>query len=188
MNSTLTAADVPPIEPLAVIQCGGGLRYAEFCKEQAREKFKERKKNELMQRGEFENLKRRKKGDTSMTPRQKYLRRLRMNQDSAAAARYAQEVYVQTLEKLVSTTEVEKSTLLMELNQLRAQNEQLQQNVTQLQANADSSPNSGNDDAPIDLKRMTPAQWAKLVDMFPSPGETDTDFGQNMGIQPAPAV
>ena len=88
-----------------------GLAYAEECKEKAREEYKEMKRKEHMQNGQHDRLKRRRKNDSSMTTDQKYRRRLQMNQDSAAAARYAQDVYVRTLEKLVQESEVHINNL-----------------------------------------------------------------------------
>lgn len=88
-----------------------GLAYAEECKEKAREEYKEMKRKEHIQNGQHDRLKRRRKNDSSMTTDQKYRRRLQMNQDSAAAARYAQDVYVRTLEKLVQESEMHINNL-----------------------------------------------------------------------------
>lgn len=159
----------------------GGLPYADLCKERAREKFKEMKKNEHYANGDLDRMKRRKKGDTSMTPRQKYLRRLRMNQDSAAAARHAQEVYVHVLEKLVKTAEEEKKSLAMELNQVRQQNNMLHGRVQQLE-----------EPPQHDTRHFDAIQVAKLVDMLTTPEpvsahEQDPNLARS-GIQLTPAM
>lgn len=169
----------------------GGLRYADLRKEQAREWFKEQKKNEHMAKGEFDRMKRRKKGDTSMTPREKYVRRLKMNQDSAAAARYAQEEYVSVLEKLVQSVE-------MELGHERQQNSVLQKKVAELQSAADEGVKLDVQtflDAPDRFnKKFDPLALSKWLDMVTSPApvsaqDNDPNFAAGkMGIQPAPAV
>lgn len=186
--------DSPQIEPHVVGQMGG-LPYADLCKERARERFKELKKNEHMAKGDFDRMKRRKKGDTSMTPRQKYLRRLRMNQDSAAAARYAQEVYVHVLEKLVKTTEVEKRSLLLELSQLRQQNALLLDKVSNLEEATDNTNDPHSNLYETERNKQYDAiQVAKLVDLLTTPETVsaqanDAAFAAGrMGIQPAPAV
>lgn len=188
--------DNPPIEPHVVMQMGG-LPYADLCKERARERFKEMKKNEHMAKGEFDRMKRRKKGDTSMTPREKYVRRLKMNQDSAAAARHAQEVYVHVLEKLVKTMEEEKKALMAENDALRNQNMGLSDKVNDLESKAQERGTIDPGvifDHPERFKKYEPLQLAKMLDMLTSPEPVsaqanDPDFAKGkMGIQPAPAV
>lgn len=168
----------------------GGLRYADLRKEQAREWFKDQKKNEHMAKGEFDRMKRRKKGDTSMTPREKYVRRLKMNQDSAAAARYAQEEYVSVLEKLVQSVETE-------LGHVRQQNTVLQKKVTELQSAAEDGTKFNVQsflDAPEQFRKYDPHALSKWLDMVTSPPpvsaqDNDPNFAAGkMGIQPAPAV
>lgn len=188
--------DNPPIEPHVVMQMGG-LPYADLCKERARERFKEMKKNEHMAKGEFDRMKRRKKGDTSMTPREKYVRRLKMNQDSAAAARHAQEVYVHVLEKLVKTMEEEKKALMAENDALRNQNVGLNDKVNELESKAQERGTIDPGvifDHPERFKKYEPLQLAKMLDLLTSPEPVsaqanDPDFAKGkMGIQPAPAV
>eukprot|EP00178_Gracilaria_changii_P006434 TRINITY_DN210_c0_g4_i1.p4 TRINITY_DN210_c0_g4~~TRINITY_DN210_c0_g4_i1.p4 ORF type:complete len:316 (-),score=86.22 TRINITY_DN210_c0_g4_i1:2589-3455(-) len=181
----------PTIDPHVVDQMGG-LAYADHCKERARERFKEMKKNEHMANGDFDRMKRRKKGDTSMTPRQKYLRRLRMNQDSAAAARHAQEVYVQVLEKLVKTSEDEKKAILGELHALRQENFSLHNRLSELETSVGRQAPEASSFMDATRRPYDPIQVAKLVDMLTAPQTvsaeaTDPDFARDC-IQPAPAV
>lgn len=117
----------------AILAKMGGLSYAELYKERAREAYKELKKSEHLANGNFDRMKRRKKNDTSMTAKEKYQRRLRMNQDSAAAARHAQEVYVQVLEKLVGTSESERRGFVKELSCIREHNSCLRTKVSELE-------------------------------------------------------
>lgn len=190
-TNTYELDDSPPIEPHIVMQMGG-LPYADLCKEKAREAFKEMKKNEHMAKGEFDRMKRRKKGDTSMTPREKYVRRLKMNQDSAAAARYAQEVYVHVLEKLVKTTEEEKKGFILQVQQLQNENARLKGKVHQLQT---SQPVDALFEAPEKLRKVYgDAQLSKLIDMMTDPEtvsaqDNDPNFAAgNMGTGPAHAA
>lgn len=189
----------PEIDSNAVCQMGG-LSYADLCKERAREAFKEAKKQEHLNNGNFDRMKRRKKNDTSMTPRQKYIRRLRMNQDSAAAARHAQEVYVQVLEKLVKTSEEEKKSFMAEMQVVRVRNEQLHRKVQELQTKVteleddrehNPSPVSTSEDEAAglldmdDQKRQDPS-IAKILDWLKGPTFLGTQA--DMGVQPARAV
>ncbi|CAN8065309.1 unnamed protein product [Agarophyton chilense] len=180
----------PPIDQHVVGQMGG-LAFADHCKERARERFKELKKTEHMANGEFDRMKRRKKGDTSMTPRQKYLRRLRMNQDSAAAARHAQEVYVHVLEKLVRTSEDDKKAMATELQSLRQENFTLHNRVSDLETVVGRQPAEASFMDPS-RRPYDPIQVAKLVDMLTAPQTVsaeaaDPDFAREC-IQPAHAV
>lgn len=160
-------ADPVVIEKDVVFQMGG-LPYADLCKERARERFKEMKKQEHMSNGDFERMKRRKKGDTSMSAREKYLRRLRMNQDSAAAARYAQEVYVQVLEKLVKTAEAEKNGMRLEIAQMREEKSMLHTRVAQLEEAVEHTKKESQ--CLQEVTRNTEAfHVAKLVDLFTQP-------------------
>lgn len=189
--------DNPPIEKHIVMQMGG-LPYADLCKEKARERFKEMKKNEHLSKGDFDRMKRRKKGDTSMTPREKYVRRLKMNQDSAAAARHAQEVYVHVLEKLVKTTEEEKKALMAENDMLRQQHVAMADKVQRLETAAEETPavdpQNFFEQPERYIKKYDPTQLAKMLDMLYTPEPVsaqanDPDFAAGkMGIQPAPAV
>lgn len=191
-STTYELDDSPPIEPHIVMQMGG-IPYADLCKEKAREAFKEMKKNEHMAKGEFDRMKRRKKGDTSMTPREKYTRRLKMNQDSAAAARYAQEVYVHMLEKLVRTTEEEKKGFILQVQQLQQENSKLKDKMMQMQS---SQPpvDALFEESERDRRVYDPAQINKLLDMMyeretPSAQDNDANFAAgNMGIPPARAA
>lgn len=117
--------------PSSSARCAG-LEYANMKKEEAREEYKDRRRRELLEQGQHERVKRRKKNDASMSEDQKYHRRLKMNQDSAAAARHAQEAYVATLEELVKTAEAEKATLAMEASTLRAERDDLANKLNSL--------------------------------------------------------
>lgn len=115
------AEALPKEEPL---RCAG-LAYAHMKKEQARETFKLRRRNELISAGEENRVKRRKKNDKSMSDPQKYVRRLKMNQDSAAAARVAHDAYISTLENLVHAGEREKKLMSVEGTNLRDERDSL---------------------------------------------------------------
>ncbi|PXF42376.1 hypothetical protein BWQ96_07896 [Gracilariopsis chorda] len=190
----LTPDDDPPIDPHVVDQMGG-LAFADHCKERARERFKELKKTEHIANGEFDRMKRRKKGDTSMTPRQKYLRRLRMNQDSAAAARHAQEVYVHVLEKLVKTTEDEKKKMRSELQQLHQQNAMLHSRLSHMETMVERQPLPSDPASFYEHARKQaydPIQVTKLIDMLTAPQTVSAEAADpnfaNDCIQPAHAV
>lgn len=191
----------------------GGLAYAELCKERAREAFKEAKKNEYLTNGNFDRLRRTKKGDTSMTQRDKYLRRLRMNQDSAAAARYAQEVFVSVLKRLVGSLEDEKKSFIAQVNQVRSHYDQMkhkeeklnsrvkqleeenqllrlqqsEQKTEQQQQNKGSNTADSNDltNEMLHEKQYDPA-FTKYLDLFKDVATVDTQ--PELGVQPARAV
>lgn len=186
-TSALPSAASPLVIDTQVVFQMGGLPYAELCKERAREQYKEAKKSEYLASGNFDRMKRRKKNDTSMTPRQKYIRRLRMNQDSAAAARHAQDVYVRVLEKLVKTSEEERRSFAMEMHQVRAQKDHLHRKVMELQQRADElEQERGNNLLVVDdLKRHDPS-LAKFMDMFKMAPTIGVQA--DMGVQPARAV
>lgn len=158
---------------------GNGLDYAVMRKEKAREEYKERRRLELLASGEVERTKRRKKNDTSMSENQKYHRRLKMNQDSAAAARHAQEVYVETLEKLVETTEAEKSILSIQALNLRAERDELLRRVASLQAQAGAPAGKGADEAGI--KRVL-----ELIEA--GAHGAPTEYRHSTGVYPSPAM
>lgn len=111
MDEKSTSNNIQQADRLRMERGFNGLAYAEECKEKAREEYKEMKRKEHVANGQFDRLKRRRKNDSSMTTDQKYRRRLQMNQDSAAAARYAQDIYVRSLEKLVQENEVRLDNL-----------------------------------------------------------------------------
>lgn len=183
---TISLTEPLEIDPQVVCQMGG-LPYADLCKERAREAFKEAKKNEHYANGDHDRLRRRKKNDTTMTPRQKYVRRLRMNQDSAAAARHAQEVYVQVLEKLVKTSEVEKKSFIVEMQQIRSQNDMLHRKVNELQVKIEELEEDSNNGAlGIDEEKRSDPSFAKILDMLKP--QTYIGAQPDMGVQPARAV
>lgn len=176
-------ASVPTdIDPHVVCQMGG-LAFAELCKERAREQFKERKKNEHLANGKFHRLKRRKKNDTSMSDKEKYVRRLQMNQDSAAAARYAHDVYIQVLEKLVKMSEEERGTFSLEMQRVRAQNEHLQGKVQELRAKVEELQAEEHGGMYNETKHAGPA-LARIMDLLKGPQSISVDYG----VQPARAV
>lgn len=174
----------PPtdIDPHVVCQMGG-LAFAELCKERAREQFKERKKSEHLANGKFHRLKRRKKNDTSMSEKEKYDRRLQMNQDSAAAARYAHEVYIQVLEKLVKMSEEERRTFSIEMQRIREQNEHLQCKVEELECKVEELLAEESGDGALDSKQADPS-LAKIIDLLKGPSTISVEYG----VQPARAV
>lgn len=213
-------APVPPVAaaaaaasavPVANVPRCAGLEYANMKKEEAREEYKDRRRRELLHQGEIERVKRRKKNDSSMSDDQKYHRRLKMNQDSAAAARAAQDAYVSTLEKLVETAEAEKGMLSLEASNLRQERDELatrlnalhQQVVSALPLVAEAVGGAGAavdgeqvggmgdvlDDAPSSALLLR-----KMMELFDSPEvpssmTNDAEFARGMlGIMPAPAV
>jgi hypothetical protein len=194
-----------------------GLEYANMKKEEAREEYKMRRREELLEAGELARVKRRKKNDKSMDDTAKYHRRLKMNQDSAAAARHAQEAYVSTLEKLVETAEEEKVRLAIESQHLRDERDELATRLNALHSqvassipvvadaaeaavdhphpapNAPQPPAGGHGPAPMD-PTSSALLLRKMMELFDSPeipsALTNTaDFARGiMGIMPAPAV
>lgn len=182
VNAQFSSACPTDIDPHVVCQMGG-LAFAELCKERAREQFKERKKNEHLANGKFHRLKRRKKNDTTMSEKEKYVRRLQMNQDSAAAARYAHEVYIQVLEKLVKMSEEERGTFALEMQRIRAQNEHLVGKVQELQSKVEEIQGDGNGDEFDNAKQSDPS-FNKIIDFLKGPSSISVEFG----VQPARAV
>jgi hypothetical protein len=214
-----------PIEPAAILlspsiplpRCAG-LDFANMKKEEAREEYKEKRRTELVQLGELGRIKRRKKNDSSMSEDQKYNRRLKMNQDSAAAARFAQDVYVQTLEELVATGEAEKTLLVRAASKLRSERDALAGKVHSLQhvlvaaySNAGSEPSLVdeeqdepfaacfvNEPAFVLEEQQDPASSSlvlrKMLELFDLPetapaSEYDPDLSRGIvGIMPARAV
>jgi hypothetical protein len=190
---------VPVVGP-AVMRCAG-LEYANMKKEEAREQYKERRRNELLSAGEVDRVKRRKKNDGGMTDTQKYSRRLKMNQDSAAAARAAQEAYVATLERLVEAAEAEESMLALEAGSLRDERDLLAQRLNGLhyEVVASLSTVPGVPPAvappPIVEGASTAGLLRKMMELFSTDGNAasavtnDADFAKEiMGTVPAPAV
>jgi hypothetical protein len=209
-----------PIEPAASLlspsiplpRCAG-LDFANMKKEEAREEYKEKRRTELVQLGELGRIKRRKKNDSSMSEDQKYNRRLKMNQDSAAAARYAQDVYVQTLEELVATGEAEKTLLVRAASKMRSERDALAGKVHSLQhglvaaySNAASDEEQDepfaacfvNEPAFVLEEQQDPASSSlvlrKMLELFDLPetapaSEYDPDLSRGIvGIMPARAV
>lgn len=206
-----------PTMPGATPQVAGrcnGLEYANMRKEKAREEYKEKRRLELVASGDVDRTKRRKKNDPTMTENQKYHRRLKMNQDSAAAARHAQDVYVHTLEKLVETTEAEKSVLSIQAMNLRSERDDLARRVHVLQhklsaAQVQNRPTEGTvvEESPAqgtvphhastqgqegnaDANAHTNVIFKKMLEIMDAPSNgTPADFSRNIvGIHPAPAV
>jgi len=79
-----------------------GVSYALQVKAAARAEFKARRRQELLNAGNFDRVIRHRRNDPSLSAREKYLRRLQKNQDSAAAARFAHDSYVACLETQAS--------------------------------------------------------------------------------------
>lgn len=166
---------------------GNGLEYAQMRKEKAREEYKERRRLELLASGDVERTKRRKKNDTSMTENQKYHRRLKMNQDSAAAARHAQEVYIQTLESLVEVTESEKSVLSIQAHNLKNERDDLMRRVAQLQDQLNNAQRAPDRNPATDkILQQTQLDLKSVFDIMDNHGATE--FRAPGGMQPARAV
>lgn len=178
-----------------------GIEYANWKKEEAREQYKDRRRKELLQLGEVERVKRRKKNDLSMSRGEKYSRRLKMNQDSAAAARAAQEAYIKALEGLVETGEEEKNMMDLEAVNLRVEREQLVQRLSVLHHDAEKTLLEADSSHVTNLPETVVADGTdslrllqKLMEVYESDGgitalTDETDFARGlMGLMPAPAV
>lgn len=116
---------IPPVPKHGPMSRRRGLAYAQHVKAVAREEFKDRRRHELEANGEGERTKRRKKNDTSMTERQKYRRRLQKNQDSAAAARFAQDAYTNCLETQVERYDNDMNKVMNENRRLEAERDEM---------------------------------------------------------------
>jgi len=101
----------PPIGPLAT----RGVAYALYVKNNARNEFKARRRQELVDTGNSARIQRHRRNDTSLNAHEKYVRRLRKNQDSAAAARHAHEAYVGCLEEQAASYDTQVSAAQQEL-------------------------------------------------------------------------
>lgn len=78
------------------------ITWARNHKEEARQQYKLRSRAISGQ-----VIKRRKKGDAPIPVREQHKRRLAMNQESAAAARHAHEVYTVLLENIIRKQDAE---------------------------------------------------------------------------------
>jgi hypothetical protein len=175
-----------------------GLEYANMKKEEAREEYKERRRRELLSAGDVERVKRRKKNDSSMSDVQKYSRRLKMNQDSAAAARAAQDAYVSTLEKLLETGEAEKTMIELEAGNLRAERDHLAHRLNALHKEVVKSvpeAAAGAAKTRADVEGAGSLQLLrKIMELFATDESTavvtnEAEFARGMlGLMPAPAV
>eukprot|EP00171_Calliarthron_tuberculosum_P006959 IDg6959t1 len=116
---------VPPVPKHGPMSRRRGLAYAQHVKTVAREEFKDRRRHELEARGEGERTKRRKKNDTSMSEHQKYRRRLQKNQDSAAAARFASEAYLNNLELQVQNYDTDMAQMAAKLRRAEAERDEV---------------------------------------------------------------
>lgn len=155
----------------------GGLRYAELRKQQARDLYKDQRKSDYLATGNFGLLIRKKKSDSPMSAAEKKDRRLRKNQDSAAAARHAQKVYVSVLQGLVQN-------LGEELRTVRAQNEMVVKQYEELQQGGITSLM----EVPT-LDKLALNKWLDLTTGMPPPALDESHFaGGVMGVQAAPAV
>lgn len=172
---------VPSVPAGVISSRGNGLEYAQMRKEKAREEYKEKRRQELLMSGDVERTKRRKKNDTSMTENQKYHRRLKMNQDSAAAARYAQDIYINTLENLVEVTESEKSVLSIQASNLKSERDDLMRRVDQLQSQLQSS-GRGVGDKMVNQAQMEIKAYFDIMNTL-TPAEM-----RSGAVQPARAV
>lgn len=123
---------LPPTESMKLGQPNGdgemkqiekrrGLIYAQEVRNKARTEFKIRRKRELEEAGETERVTRRRRNDTTLSKRGKYLRRLQKNQDSAAAARASNDAYIQCLEEQCEKYDPDVEKLSCKLNQVKNQ-------------------------------------------------------------------
>lgn len=178
-----------------------GLEYANMKKEEAREHYKDRRRKELLQQGEVDRVKRRKKNDHSISRGEKYSRRLKMNQDSAAAARAAQDAYIKALEGLVETGEEEKSMMDLEAMNLRVEREQLVQRLSVLHHDAEKILLDADRNHVSNLPETVVAEGTdslrllqKMQEVYEGDGGTsaltdEAEFARGlMGSMPAPAV
>lgn len=86
-----------------------GLEHARKIKDQAREEYKLKRQQEMQTDGT--NLNMCMKNDPSLSPDEKYRRRLAKNQESAAATRYANEVYLKQLELQVRAYDIDMTNI-----------------------------------------------------------------------------
>lgn len=95
----------------AAVAPSPGLARAAAAKEHARATYKARLAADAARRGDGDRFKRRRKGDPPIGAADKQARRLLKNQDSAAAARHAHEVYVRALEGGLAAAEAATAAL-----------------------------------------------------------------------------
>lgn len=199
-DAAITELQGPLVASAPSGRCAG-LEYANLKKEEAREQYKDRRRKELLQLGEVDRVKRRKKGDGSKSPGEKYSRRLKMNQDSAAAARAAQDAYIKALEQLVETGEEEKNLMDLEAVNLRVEREQLVQRLSMLHheaqkslLEADANHVSHLPDTVVPEGTDSLRLLQKMMEVYEGDGGTtaltdEADFARGMmGLMPAPAV
>ena len=174
------------------------LLQAKQLAEAAREQCKELRRKEQMAQG-YQH-RRLAKGDSSLTEHEKYKRRLKKNQDSAAAARFAKGVYIDSLERFVEMAEGEQSMLSLEAAHTRSHRDALAKRVLQLQERLavlraeqgqttceeeDSESWAVENCASTALLLQRTATLLNLTDLHSS----QVEFAQNlMGVQAAPAV
>lgn len=101
------------------VEAVGPLAYATLEKERARRHFKALRRGEHLANGNFARVARRKKGDVRLSARERHSRRLGMNRDSAAAARYSEGVFVETLQTLVGWRCAENAEFAKEVAEMR---------------------------------------------------------------------
>lgn len=105
-GAQLPGSDLPNVVATGPV-AERGVAYALYVKNLARNEFKARRRQELVDTGNQGRVQRHRRNDTSLNAREKYVRRLRKNQDSAAAARFAHEAYVGCLEDQAATYDTE---------------------------------------------------------------------------------
>lgn len=168
-----------------VVEQMGALAYAEFRKKRARELQKDARRREHYANGNLTNLIRIGKKDKSMSERQRYTRRLSKNQDSAAAARIAQKVFVGVLARLVERFEVDRRDLKAEVESLRATNGMMKNKMSALQSKVEELQGDRNNQL-LNMMKADPIR-AKYADM-PSFVVSSMGAKAELGVQPAPAV
>lgn len=109
-----------------------------------------------------------------------------MNQDSAAAARYGQEVYIHVLEKLVRMADDENKTFGLEMNHIAQQNDLLHEKVQALQNQIAELDELDAGQALEWDKVKDPLLAARFLDLIAS--EPAVNAQTDFGVQPARAV
>lgn len=168
---------------------GRGLAYAQHIKALAREEFMEKRRRDLEAMGEGDRTKRRKKNDTSITEHQKYRRRLQKNQDSAAAARFAQDAFLANLEAQAEAYDLDMTRMEDNCQKITAERDaykQLAENyATQLQhcrqVIAALTHQAQNRTPDVDHQSIHYAQLLAAIDSTPTPMPQKTHLQNNLG-------
>ncbi len=163
------------------------LQRAKEEKERAREQFK------LLKRGKAGNCGaplRLAKGDNSLTDKEKHRRRLKKNQDSSAAARYARKVYNDRLELCIQRRRSSRALLALEAARLRASRDALSIQVYDMQVQLAML--MGETDPEYAREYEEACSTKKLLEStqhLPEFRMTPADFAKSiMGVSTCPAL